>query len=64
MLIVDVGAGTGHDLLAFARKFSGAGRLVLQDLKVVTEGTIELDPAIDKQEYDFFTEQPIQGEYH
>ncbi|KAF1738162.1 Demethylsterigmatocystin 6-O-methyltransferase [Beauveria bassiana] len=61
-LLVDVGAGKGHDLLAFYAKYPGRGKLVLQDLGSVTEsvkGTI--DPAIEVMTYDFFTEQPIKG---
>ncbi|KAL4929892.1 S-adenosyl-L-methionine-dependent methyltransferase [Aspergillus undulatus] len=64
VLIVDVGAGKGHDLVAFAKKFPDAGgRLVLQDLPAVTEGLdreLEVD-GIEKVAYDFFTEQPIKG---
>ncbi|RDW67178.1 uncharacterized protein DSM5745_09044 [Aspergillus mulundensis] len=64
-LIVDVGGGKGHDLVAFNEKFPGAGRLVLQDLAAVTDA-LELDDlgskgAIEKVAYDFFTEQPVKG---
>ncbi|KAM3513148.1 hypothetical protein MY11210_003173 [Beauveria gryllotalpidicola] len=61
-LLVDVGAGKGHDLLAFYEKYPGRGKLVLQDLSSVTDsvkGTI--DAAIDVMTYDFFTEQPVKG---
>ncbi|KKZ65436.1 hypothetical protein EMCG_08735 [[Emmonsia] crescens] len=60
-LIVDVGAGKGHDLLAYKNQFPNTGRLVLQDLPEVIEGLEDLDRAIDKVVYDFFTEQPITG---
>ncbi|OAX79907.1 hypothetical protein ACJ72_05771 [Emergomyces africanus] len=60
-LIVDVGAGKGHDLLAYMKKFPDTGRLVLQDLPEVVDGLENLDTAIDKVAYDFFTEQPITG---
>ncbi|PGH29242.1 hypothetical protein GX50_08005 [[Emmonsia] crescens] len=60
-LIVDVGAGKGHDLLAYNNQFPNTGRLVLQDLPEVIEGLGDLDRAIDKVVYDFFTEQPITG---
>ncbi|KAK2879395.1 hypothetical protein FQN49_000913 [Arthroderma sp. PD_2] len=60
-LIVDVGAGKGHDLLAFKTKFPNTGRLVLQDLPAVTEALTDLDTTIEKVPYDFFTEQPITG---
>ncbi|OJD11334.1 hypothetical protein AJ78_07871 [Emergomyces pasteurianus Ep9510] len=60
-LLVDVGAGKGHDLLAFMKKFPNTGKLVLQDLPEVITGLEDLDKAIDKVTYDFFTEQPITG---
>ncbi|KAJ5100560.1 O-methyltransferase [Penicillium angulare] len=61
-LLVDVGAGKGHDVLAFREKFPEAGgRLVLQDLSTVINDLKELDPAIEKVPYDFFTEQPLIG---
>lgn len=60
-LLVDVGAGKGHDLLAFQEKFPNAGRLVLEDLAAVTETLDSLDLAIEKVPYDFYTEQPVIG---
>jgi len=60
-LIVDVGAGKGHDLLAFNKKFPGKGRLVLQDLAPVIENLQDLDKSIDTMTYDFFTSQPVTG---
>ncbi|OJD27342.1 hypothetical protein ACJ73_01256 [Blastomyces percursus] len=60
-LIVDVGAGKGHDLLAFKNKFPDIGRLVLQDLPQVIEALGDLDEAIEKVTYDFFTQQPVTG---
>ncbi|EGD94657.1 hypothetical protein TESG_02165 [Trichophyton tonsurans CBS 112818] len=60
-LLVDVGAGKGHDLLAYKEKFLNTGRLVLEDLAAVTDAFEALDPAIEKVSYDFFTEQPIAG---
>ncbi|KAM5441451.1 hypothetical protein MferCBS31731_003522 [Microsporum ferrugineum] len=60
-LLVDVGAGKGHDLLAYKEKFPNTGRLVLEDLPAVTEALGSLDSAIEKVSYDFFTEQPITG---
>lgn len=60
-LLVDVGAGKGHDLLAYKEKFPNTGRLVLEDLAAVTDALEALDPAIEKVSYDFFTEQPIAG---
>ncbi|PYI32665.1 putative O-methyltransferase [Aspergillus indologenus CBS 114.80] len=65
-LLVDVGAGKGHDLLAFRARFPDAGgRLVLEDLPAVIDGLKEVEgqghPAIETVPYDFFTEQPVVG---
>ncbi len=60
-LIVDVGGGKGHDLQAFHERYPQRGRLVLQDLPVVIRNIEHLDPAIERSDYDFFTEQPIKG---
>ncbi|KAI1307476.1 putative O-methyltransferase [Xylaria venustula] len=60
-LLVDVGGGRGHDLIAFHNKYPEQGPLVLQDLPAVIADIQELDPAINKVEYDFFTEQPVKG---
>ncbi|KAH9905815.1 putative O-methyltransferase [Xylariomycetidae sp. FL2044] len=62
-LLVDVGAGKGHDLEAFHRKFPNQeGRLVLQDLASVTDNINESLPrSIESMTYDFFTEQPLKG---
>ncbi|OJJ02334.1 hypothetical protein ASPVEDRAFT_83842 [Aspergillus versicolor CBS 583.65] len=61
VLMVDVGGGDGHDILDFNSKFPNSGRLVLEDLGVVTEGIREFDKSIEKISYDFFTEQPVKG---
>lgn len=60
-LVVDVGAGRGHDLLEFNAKYPGQGRLVLQDLPSVTSSLGDVDPAVEVMPYDFFTEQPVKG---
>ncbi|KAI1764980.1 putative O-methyltransferase [Hypoxylon sp. FL1150] len=60
-LIVDVGGGKGHDLLAFHEKHPLHGRLVLQDLAAVTEKIKDPNPAIELMSYDFFTPQPVEG---
>ncbi|KAI1733692.1 putative O-methyltransferase [Xylaria scruposa] len=59
-LLVDVGGGKGHDLLAFHEKYPTQGRLVLQDLATVIESIRDIHP-IEPVAYDFFTEQPIHG---
>jgi hypothetical protein len=61
-LLVDIGGGLGHDIAAFQSRFpSLPGRLVLQDLPSVINSIKELDPAIERNAYDFFTPQPIKG---
>lgn len=60
-LLVDVGAGKGHDLGAFHDKYAGRGRLVLQDLPNIIESMGQIDPAIELMKYDFFTEQPVKS---
>jgi hypothetical protein len=60
-LVVDVGAGKGHDLVAFHSAYPNQGRLVLQDLPSVIDNVTGLDPAIELMAYDFFTEQPVRG---
>lgn len=62
-LLVDVGGGRGHDLLAFHEKYPRQGRLVLQDLAPVIESIGDLDPAIERMSYDFFAAQPVKGEF-
>ncbi|PLB51497.1 O-methyltransferase [Aspergillus steynii IBT 23096] len=62
VLFVDVAGGRGHDLVALKEKFPQApGRLVLEDLPhVLEESTIE-DPMIERQPFDLFKPQPVQG---
>ncbi|KID91474.1 sterigmatocystin 8-O-methyltransferase [Metarhizium guizhouense ARSEF 977] len=60
-VLVDVGAGKGHDLMAFHEKYAGHGRLVLQDLAAVTDHVKDLSREIEIMTHDFFTEQPVTG---
>ncbi|KAI1346150.1 putative O-methyltransferase [Xylaria sp. FL0043] len=60
-LLVDVGGGLGHDVLAFQTRYPNAGRLVLQDLKSVTDEVEGIDPRIEVMGYDFFEVQPVEG---
>lgn len=65
-LLVDIGGSVGHDLSEFRRKWPEApGRLVLQDLPEVLDQarTMSLHKSIEIMEHDFFTEQPVRGEY-
>ncbi|GLI78166.1 hypothetical protein PoHVEF18_006472 [Penicillium ochrochloron] len=68
-LLVDIGAGRGHDLIGFRKRFPNApGKLVLEDLSAVIEevqGAQDLTAAdIGTVSYDFFNQvQPVQGEW-
>lgn len=62
-LIVDVGGGKGHDLQIFHEKFPGHGKLILQDLPHVLKQAEDLDSIVECLGYDFFTPQPIHGDY-
>lgn len=59
-LLVDVGGGKGHDLLAFHERYPAQGTLVLQDLASVIGSVQNINP-IKPMAYDFFTEQPVHG---
>ena len=62
--LVDVAGGVGQDLAEFRRKVPHApGTLVLQDLSSVIEQAYGLDSSIERMVYDFFTEQPVKGEF-
>jgi hypothetical protein len=68
-LLVDVGGGKGHDLVAFEGAFGKTekyekGNLALQDLPHILDQVpdTELTPAITKMPHDFFTEQLVKGE--
>lgn len=61
VLITDIAGGKGYDLLTFHEKHPTApGRLVLQDQAHVVEG-LPTDDRIEKQAFDLFKPQPIQG---
>ncbi|OGE52135.1 hypothetical protein PENARI_c011G04588 [Penicillium arizonense] len=66
-LLVDLGAGRGHDLIGFRKRFPDApGKLVLEDLSSVIDevrGAQDLETAsIETVAHDFFAEiQPVQG---
>ncbi|RDW64582.1 hypothetical protein BP6252_10233 [Coleophoma cylindrospora] len=62
VLLVDIGGGTGHDIMEFHKQHSSlSGRLILQDTPAVIASTKDLPDRIEKMSYDFFTEQPIKG---
>ncbi|KAI1455340.1 putative O-methyltransferase [Annulohypoxylon moriforme] len=60
-LLVDVGGGKGHDIVAFHGKYPEKGLLVLQDLVAVTDNPEGIGSSIKRTTYDFFAEQPIKG---
>jgi hypothetical protein len=60
-LLVDIGGGRGHDVIALHNKLSAPGKIILQDLPSVLENKYELPKGVEAMPYDFFTEQPIKG---
>ena len=61
-LLVDIGSGLGHDLVALKSKFPGlVGRLIAEDLPVVIENMKDLPLGIEAMGHDFFTPQPVKG---
>lgn len=62
-LLVDIAGGKGHDLQTFHEKFPNQKGLVLQELShaLAAVNDQNLDPSVERMEYDFFTEQPIKG---
>ncbi|KAI0405306.1 sterigmatocystin 8-O-methyltransferase [Xylaria palmicola] len=57
-LLVDIGGGLGHDILAFHDKYPNNGKLILQDLPDVIKNCRDLPPDVEAMGYDFFTDQP------
>lgn len=61
-LLVDVGGGLGHDLIAFKQKFPHLrGKLIVQDLPVVIDDVKDLSPGIEAMKHDFFKPQPVKN---
>ncbi|CAI7647942.1 unnamed protein product [Penicillium manginii] len=61
-LIVDIGAGSGRDMLAFKKKFADTtGRIVIQDLPSVFDDVHYHDLGLEKIGYDVFSPQPTKG---
>lgn len=62
-LLIDIGGGRGHDLVAFKHKFPEAsGRLVLEDLPGVIGDIENLESGIEAVPYDFFAaHNPVKG---
>ena len=61
-LLVDVGGGWGHDVVAFQKQHATNAKLVLQDLPHVIINAPNLPLNVKCSEHDFFArEQPIRG---
>ncbi|KAI0844632.1 putative O-methyltransferase [Daldinia vernicosa] len=60
-LLVDVGAGKGHDTLAFHAKYPNQGRLIFQDMVPPFDDIQAMGGTIECMTYDFFTAQPVIG---
>ncbi|CAJ2500228.1 Uu.00g030810.m01.CDS01 [Anthostomella pinea] len=61
-LLIDIAGGEGHDVAEFHNRFPDApGRLIVQDTPPVIDSIQDLTPKVERQKYDFFTEQPIKG---
>lgn len=62
IVLVDVGGGVGHDIIAYKRHFAPSGRLILQDLPdVLKDAQLAESEGIERVEHDFFTPQTIKG---
>jgi hypothetical protein len=68
-LLVDIGGGKGHDLMAFDAAFGMDGKtydgqLILQDLPQVLDKVADdqLNSKVKKLPHNFFEEQPVKGE--
>lgn len=62
VLLVDVAGGLGHDLEDFRAGYPHLrGRLVLQELPVVTQEVVQINERIEVMAHDFFKPQPIKG---
>lgn len=60
-LLVDIGGGRGHDLIALKQKYpSIPGKFILQDLSVVVDDVKDLS-GIEAMSHNFFTPQPVKG---
>jgi hypothetical protein len=64
VFLVDVGGSTGHDIAEFHAKHPDVpGKLVLQDLPSVIESIEGSHSKFEAMAYNFFTEQPVKGQY-
>ena len=62
VLLVDVGGGTGHDLVAFKTKHREiTGKLIVQDIPAVVKDVKDLPEGVEAMAHDFFAGQPVKG---
>ena len=61
-LLIDIGGGLGHDLIAFRKRFPElSGKLIVQDIPVVVDSIKDLPTGINAMTHDFFKPQPVKG---
>lgn len=65
ILFVDIGGGKGH-VTRHVRSLCPdiKGKMVFTDREPVIADVVETMPGVEKMAYDFFTEQPIKGQYY
>ena len=65
VLFVDVGGSKGHEAISFYTAYPDIpGHLILQDLpSVINKFRKDPSQCIELMPYDFFTTQPIKGQY-
>jgi hypothetical protein len=61
-LLVDIGGGLGHDLIALKNRYPELpGKLIVQDLPVVINDIKDLPAGIEAMGHDFFQPQPVKN---
>lgn len=64
VLLVDIGGNQGHDFKMFRERHPGlTGKLILMDLPEAIQNNKSDMTGIQMIPYDFFTPQPVKGEY-
>ncbi|OAX79773.1 hypothetical protein ACJ72_05905 [Emergomyces africanus] len=60
-LVVDIGGGVGHHLIALKKHCpSLTGKLIVQDIPAVVDNAKDLPAGIEVMKHDFFTPQPVK----
>ena len=63
VMLIDVGGARGHEVEAIKKKYSNLpGRFLLQDLPDTIEQALPV-PGMEAVAHDFFTEQPVKGQW-